>query len=115
MGGFLIKRYVVLVSGFPEHVYYAASPGKARAQAWRDYGYADQFCDFKRFLRISTIRVDTRPPPPRFGEEITVAGARAYWVKSNGHYVSFVRSGKDTILLSHPNDVTTISAKSGVL
>lgn len=105
MTDFRIKQYVVAVDGYADHTYYAASPSKARAQAWRAFLNAAPNCTFHDFLVRSSIRRDPSQPPPRFGHKITVGGAPAYWVKDDGHYVWFVRPGQETILLSHPNDV----------
>lgn len=105
MADFRIKQYVVAVNGYIDHTYYAASPGRARAQAWRLYQCADPNCTFRDFLRRSAARRSHDQTPPRFGEAIMVAGAPAYWIRSDGHYVWFVRPGQETILLSHPNDV----------
>lgn len=105
---FLLKAYSVSVSGFPDAPYYAASPAKARAAAWRDYSHAYDHCSFKDFMKQSSVR-RAQSTPPRFGDKIEVAGAEAYWVKSDGHYVWFVRPGQSQILLSHPNDVKELA------
>ncbi|UXO93806.1 hypothetical protein Pan1_91 [Pseudanabaena phage Pan1] len=101
---FVLKCFAVLVNGFPnEQIFYARDAARARARAWESYrSYAD--IPFKRFLQISTIR---RAEPPRadFGKKIMVADLPAYFVNSDGHYVWFVRPGKDQIMLSHPLDV----------
>lgn len=51
-----VKLYGVSVEGFGEHLYYAQSPGKARAQAFSSYQRAYERATFKAFLKISRVR-----------------------------------------------------------
>lgn len=105
--GFLLKQYDVLVNGFDAVTYYAASPAKARVQAWRAYCNAYD-CSFKRFIQISTVRKSSRPAPKGFGAKILVGGKPAFRVQHDGQYVHFVRPGETTLMLSHPLDVRTL-------
>ncbi|WP_027037897.1 hypothetical protein [Mesorhizobium ciceri] len=107
-GQFRLKMYNVKVKGFPVSAFPAATPSKARAEAWRQYTHAYDV-SFREFLKVSTIaRID---PPPRFGEEITVSGERAFLVTGypGGQYVAFARPNSDQILLSHPLDVSALA------
>jgi len=97
----LLKTYHVTVRGFSPIPYYAASAGKARATAWRDYGSAYN-CSFKEFLQIATIR--RAQDPENLGKKVTVSGLPAYQVPHNLG-TGFVRPGCETIFFSHPNDV----------
>lgn len=98
----IVKHYTVYVEGFGPQSYAAASAGKARAQAWRDYSSCWDVT-FGDFLKVS--RVYRSDPPARFGERIKVSGRPAYRVGFNGQYVRFVWPDSDQVLLSHPLDV----------
>ena len=107
---FKIKQYSVSVSGFTDQQFFAASPGKARVKAWESYRRAYDTCTFKDFMRKARVRrCDWPPLPKRFGEKILVGGEEAYWVKTDGHYVWFVRPGQEQIRLSHPLDVKELT------
>lgn len=105
MTDLLMKIYSVEVAGWGTGDYYAASPGKARAAAWRGFP-----CDysFKDFLRVS--RVTRQREPENFGEPILVGGEPAYRLcganNYPGQYVCFARPGGEIVYLSHPADVT---------
>ena len=104
MSGLVLKPYRVAVQWHDPATYYAASPGKAQAAAWRQYTGAGFECSYGQFLSRSRVR--RCEAGPGFGEKITVAGEPAFRVPVNhGHYVGFVRHGSDQILLSHPRDV----------
>jgi len=103
---FKLKQYAVSVLGHTDHPVFASSPGKARAAAWRSYRSAYDSCTFKDFLRRSRVRRSDWPPlPEKFGARILVLDEAAHFVKTDGHYIWFVRPGQDQILLSHPLDV----------
>ena len=109
--GLLVKPYSVRVDGFPELTYYGASPGQARAAAWRNYSESFE-CPFKDFLRISRVRKGVAECG--FGERIVVAGQDAFRVpmRNHGHYVGFVRPGETQVHLSHPRDVEEMDTPS---
>lgn len=50
-----MKTYAVTVDGFGDKIYTAVTPGKARAEAWRDFTSAFE-CTFREFLNISAVR-----------------------------------------------------------
>lgn len=98
---------MVKVDGFPAYAYLAASPAKARTDAWRSYcSYV--VVSFRTFLQISTIR--RGGDHPRLGQPIVVGGQPAFWCGFNGQYVMFVRPNAETIFLSHPLDVDEVPA-----
>lgn len=101
----LLKAYSVTVDGFMPITYYAASPGKARAAAFRHYRSSYTECTFHRFLYLSTVH--RTEPEPEFGEPIYIEGKPAFRVPiPEGHYVGFVWPGETIILRSHPRDVS---------
>ncbi len=101
----LLRAYSVTVDGFMPIIYYAATPGQARSQAFRQYLSAFGNCTFHRFLTLSTVH--RCEPEPGFGEPIHVEGEPAFRVPINeGHYVGFVRPDGTTVMRSHPRDVT---------
>lgn len=98
-----IRTYEVRVQGFPPSLYSARLPGKALAAAWRAWGAVSD-APFGEFLKISSVR--RAADPPGIGERIMVAGQPATRVIGYGQYVHFMRDDSDTILCSHPSDVT---------
>lgn len=104
---FLLKRYEVSVKGFGPAYYDAASPGKARAQAWGAY-CSYQAIPFKEFLRISSVRRSSIIPEG-YGRPILVGGKPAYFVSDTGHYIRFARDDELHAFLSHPLDVQEAS------
>ena len=103
-GPLKVKPYSVAVDGFMPITYYAASPGKARAKAFRDYSVAFSDCTFHRFLCLSSVHKGT--PGAGYGEEILVEGEPAYRIPINeGHYVGFCRPGGEEVMRCHPRDV----------
>lgn len=99
---FIMKAYDVHVRGFPAHRVYAASPGKARAKSWQEYGAVSDG-SFADFLKISSVgRAVT---PEHFGAQITVNGTPGFYISSNSQYIQFVYPDADVILNAHPLDV----------
>jgi hypothetical protein len=108
-GGLIVKPWRVSVSGYGEHTYFAASRGKALAQAWRSGAFMNW--SFKDFLqRARAVREE---PMGRFGEYIEVGGKPAYLVSYDRQYIQFVRPDSDVILNSHPYDVEPPEARRG--
>ena len=103
---FILRRYVVSVTGWGEATYLAASRGKAMADAWRSDAFSD--CTFGEFLKISRCRLDWCQPKP---SEITVSGKRAFGLGHNGQYVQFVYPCAAVVLHSHPLDVMPESCR----
>ena len=107
-GDFLIRPYEVGVSGFEPLTFHAASPGKARAAAWRAYTACHE-CSFGAFLSLSSVRRAFKPRAG-FGERIFVSGRLAYRVPPDmdvpKRNVRFVYPGATVILEAHPSDVT---------
>lgn len=99
-----IRPYSVKVNGFPPYTFFVASPGKARAEAWRAYGNYSSATSFGDFLKIS--RVTRAPATAHFGREVTVAGAPAYLValSAHGNNHHFVRPDSETVMLAHEID-----------
>lgn len=99
-----IRPYSVKVNGFPAYTFFAASPGKARAEAWRSYGNYSSATTFGEFLKIS--RVTRAAAPSEFGREVIVAGRPAYLValSTHGNNHHFVRPDSDTVMLAHEAD-----------
>lgn len=97
---FVLRRFIVTVSGYGEGVYLATTRGKALADAWRCDAFSGS--TFGEFLKHSRCRLDTWQPTP---DEITVSGKRALGLGHNGQYVQFVYPGKDVVLNAHPLDV----------
>lgn len=98
-----LRPYSVSVIGFDAVTYFAATPGKARAQGWRSYcNYRE--VPFREFLQVSVVRRGVAPA--EFGKEVLVAGLPAFLVAfaayGNCHY--FVRPDSDLVLLAHEND-----------
>ena len=109
--GFILKPYRVFVTGFDSYVWPAKSRQMALSQAWRSFcSYRDDV-SFGDFLKMAKAIKDETPS--RFGEEITVAGLRAFYVSHNSQYIQFVRPGSDVVLHSHPLDVLPIEARRG--
>lgn len=108
----IIRPYIVTVSGFGELTWFARSRGKALAAAWEAYcSYRDDV-DFKAFLKMARC-IGKTGHDSRFGEPITVAGERAYWVSCDSQYIQFVRPDSVVILHSHPLDVEPPEARRG--
>ena len=109
--GFILKSFMVAVTGFPAHTYHAQSRGKALASAWRDFcSYRDDV-DFKAFMGMA--RCCSEMAGSRFGEAMTVGGQPAFYVSHNRQYIQFVRPGCDVIMNSHPYDVEPPEARRG--
>lgn len=99
-----VKPYSVTVDGFMPITFYAASPGKARAAAWRQYCHAFP-CSFGDFLVKSQVHKGR--PGHGYGEAILVEGEPAYRIPiDEGHYVGFCRPGGEEVLRCHPRDVS---------
>ena len=98
----IVNPYEVTVRGHPAYTYFAASRGKAQADAWRDFGVGADI-NYGGFLKISRCR--RIPNPPEFGEKITVSGKPAYRIPVNFGYPCFVRPDSDVILTTHPLDL----------
>lgn len=103
---FLLKRYLVSVTGFPAHPYDAHSPAAARVKAWHAY-CSYRHCSFKEFMTISSIK--RGEDPEGYGKPILVRGSPAHWVGADAQYVRFVKPGETQTLISHPLDVTEAS------
>lgn len=102
---FLLKRYLVSVTGFPAHPYDAHSPAAARVKAWHAY-CSYRHCSFKEFLTISSVR--RGEDPEGYGRDILVGGQPAHFVGQDSQYVRFVRPGEKQTLISHPLDVAEV-------
>jgi hypothetical protein len=98
----IIKPFVVSVSGFGDHKYFAKSRGKALSAAFRDFGSISDM-PFGEFLKIARAR--KTDAPALFGTPITVSGREAFFVSCNRQYVQFVKPDSDIIFNSHPYDV----------
>lgn len=97
-----IKAWDVTVSGYGVARYYAASRGKALAEAWR----CDAFgrITFKDFLKIASCW-KAMIVQSSFGAPITVDGKPAFFVERNRAYVRAVEAGSDVIGNYHPSEV----------
>lgn len=104
-----IRTYAVSVQGFPPALYSARSPGKALARAYRDYAGMAEDITFGNFMRKTRVRREA--DPPGVGERIMVAGRPATRVIGQGQYVAFMRDDSDTVLCSHPLDVSPMPAE----
>ncbi|WP_189438709.1 hypothetical protein [Pseudovibrio japonicus] len=123
-----MKTYGVTVSGFPEAVYSALTPAKARVQAWYEYTSAFE-CTFKEFLKISTLRRCDVPEKdgygyvrrsygvdPKIGGRVRLInegsssgceGEVAYPGSSTAH-VRVLLDGRDSSVWVHPNNIRSI-------
>lgn len=101
----LIKQYTVLVNGYPDVQFLAASPGKARAVAWRSYQSSHSNCTFKQFLKISRVR---RAGMPKGWRRILVNGKAAWFLGKRGNGVTFCRDDSETVLYVHEMEVTDL-------
>lgn len=101
-----VKTYLVRVDGFDGQKYCARSRGKAHACCWREYCSYNQI-SFRDFLKISSAILIANPAG--VGERILVGGEVATRILGRSdEYVWFMRDDSDTILCSHPNDVSPI-------
>jgi hypothetical protein len=102
-----IRTYAVKVDGFPEVLYSARSPAKARARCWSEFTEAYEI-SFKDFLGKSTVR--RADDPPGIGKRILVEGRPATRCIGYGHdhYVHFMHDDSDVVLCSHPADVEEV-------
>lgn len=103
---FLLKRYMVTVSGFPAHAYDAHSPGAARVQAWHSYCSYRQVT-FKEFMQLSVVR--RGEAPEGYGRSIIVSGKPAHFVSRENQYVRFVLPDETRAFISHPLDVAEVA------
>jgi hypothetical protein len=101
--GFLLKAWDVTVQGYGVERFYAASRGKALAKAWRCDAF--NYLSLGDFLKIASAW-RAMLVPEDFGEPILVSGRPAFRVGPYCSYVSFVWPFTETILNSHPADVT---------
>ena len=111
-GAVPVKPYKVTVSGYDPIVYYAATAGKARAKAWRDFTAAYE-CSFRDFLSRSTVCKGE--PGAGYGEKILVEGRAAFRVPDawGGRRIAFVWPDSDRILMAHPRDVQRCERSEG--
>lgn len=107
-----VKPYNVLVDGFDPVLVFAASPGKARADGWRQYrSYRD--ISFRDFLKIGRVRRGVAPA--HFGDQVVVAGLPAFFVGFGlGNCHSFVRPDSDRILLAHEAEFEGLPSRTVV-
>lgn len=106
MKWFKLKEYRVSIAGYPGSVLYvAASPGKARAKAWRDLGNAESGVTYRAFLGRSSVRVAREFGDADFGKPITVRGQAAFYVGRRGDGYRFCWPGHETIMVAHPLEV----------
>jgi hypothetical protein len=95
------RSYDVCVKGFDPVTYIANTPGKARAKAYRSYTDAYDI-DFKRFLKISTIRRNKE----KNLKPILVQGKPAWQTyDTKGNSIPFVYNDTDFEMRSHILDV----------
>ena len=106
----IIKPWRVTVPGYGEDTYFAASRGKALADAWNSSAFLDW--SFKDFL-VRGAKAVREEPSGRFGEHIEVGGKPAYLVSYDRQYIQFVRPDSDVIMNSHPLDVEPPEARRG--
>jgi hypothetical protein len=109
--GLIVKPWIVTVTGFSEQTYFAASRGKALAQAWGSYSSCFDEVTFGEFLKRANAYAGVGND--RFGEPIKVSGRPAYMVSWNQQYIQFVYPGSDVVLNSHPLDVEPPEARRG--
>lgn len=102
VGKFVLKPWDVTVDGYGTGRYYAATRGKALADAWRSDAFSGS--TFGEFLKFARCRRGTAWGED-YGALITVSGKPAYFVERNAAYVQFVWPDSDVILSSHPYDV----------
>jgi hypothetical protein len=107
----IVSPWIVEVSGFREHTYFAKSRGSALSQAWRQYVCYRDDCTFGDFLKIAKCYAGLGTD--RFGEHLTIAGLPAFYVSHDSQYIQFVRPGSDVVLNSHPLDVFPVEARRG--
>jgi hypothetical protein len=108
-GGFMLKSWDVTVHGYGTERIVAASRGKALASAWR----CDAFnrLTFGDFLKIAEAWKALLVPAD-FGEPIMVQARPAFRVGKHGSYVRFVWPFTETVLVSHPSDVSAAAHPS---
>lgn len=106
MTEFQIKAWDVQVTGYwPPVRVYAKSRGKALSNVWSRLLVAEPECTFSQFLtKVSLKSAETLPEG--FGKPITVQGEPGFLIDRSEKAVHFVRPGSDTVLYSHPHDVT---------
>lgn len=97
-----IKAWDVTVRDYGVGRYYAASRGKALAEAWRCEAFAH--LSFKEFLKMASCW-RAMFVPQGFGDRITANGKPAFFVERNRAYVRAVREGQTTIGNYHPYDI----------
>lgn len=100
-----IRTYGVTIRGFPEALYSARSPAKARACCFRNFTEAYDGVSFREFLSSVTVR--RADNPPGIGERITVLGkAATRCIGYGSNRVWFMYDDGDVVLCAHPSDVT---------
>jgi len=104
-----IRTYAARVEGFPEILYSARSPGKARALCFRDWcsGCGGDRANFSGFLRFSTVR--RCEAPKGVGERILVCGKPATRVIRGSARMSrnlFMYDDGDAIMICHDSEIT---------
>ncbi len=108
--GMRIRPWSLTVRGYPGFgVYFAASRGKAIADAWRCDAFDN--VSFGNFLSIVTCR--QAEPSDRFGERFTISGRPARYVSHNRQYVQFTWDGEETVLNTHPLDIDQPESRRG--
>ncbi|MGT2515107.1 DUF7146 domain-containing protein [Sphingomonas panni] len=108
--GMRVLPWSVTVRGYPDFaVYFAASRGKAIADAWRCDAFDN--VSFGDFLRMVTCR--RAEPNDRFGERFTISGRPARYVSHNRQYVQFTWEGEEAVLNTHPLDIDQAEARRG--
>ena len=113
--GLVLQPYMVSVTWgeFLHHhvqvVYFAKSPAQARARAYQHWLSCNEGT-FLNFMKMSRAR--KTKPADDFGAPITVEGRPAFFLKHDGHYISFCYPGSDQVLLSHPLDVRFVEKEA---
>lgn len=100
-----VRAYEVTVRGFPPVLYSARSPGKARSRSWQDFQAAYE-CEFKEFLRISTVR--RAPWADVQHERILVSGKPATLVIHPHRRDLFMYDGSDHVMCAHHSEIHPI-------
>lgn len=102
MSDMKIKAWDVTVRGYGVARYYAATRGKALAEAWRSDAFST--ISFKDFLKIASC-FKAMFVHECFAAPITVGGKPAFFVERSRSYVRAAEAGSDVIGNYHPSEV----------
>ena len=105
-GKFIVKRFVIRIDGYCDHIELASTKSRAVYRAYKAFNEMYR-CGFMEFVQRTYVFREAQKPSYDFGRAIKISGKPAFLIEG-GHRCKFVYPDSDVVLQAHYSDVAGV-------